>query len=552
MIRWRALRLPRASCRHDQYRFKASVCSQSGRVEASDGSLFQVIVGLEIHASLQVPNKLFSSAPLSPSLYDAPNTNIRSFDVGLPGSLPFLQLPSVQTAVCAAAALDCEEINEYSRFERKHYVYADLPHGFQITQQRWPLARAGKVQLSDHDSFKTKQKKQQQHSTMNKKPQYVRIRRIQLEQDTGKTTTDGTSYIRVDMNRAGAPLIEIVTEPDMYSSADAVQIVQTIRQRLQFCRVCDGRMDLGHFRIDGNVNIVPLNDDGDDDTTRKSSALTELKNLNSLAQLQAAIDYEARRHAEILIDDSALPMRPETRTWVDNHSEFMRYKDDENDYRFMPEPDLPPLALSKALGMSVKDYLNANLPELPEAAVERMNRKYSIPIDKAEQISNDPAAVEYLDQAMKVTQHGIVIANWMNNELAGLLNADNERPIRESPISALQLAELANMLQKQVISSRMAKNLFEILYKSSSTRFATVRELAAHHNLVLITDSQALRTLCETVIAEHPEEMDAYRKGGKFKAKITKLFTGKAMSKSKGNAHPERLQEVLKETLEES
>jgi aspartyl-tRNA(Asn)/glutamyl-tRNA(Gln) amidotransferase subunit B len=574
---WRRIHHSKSSCsttafgstkRHES---PTTVCSRTGRIVASDGSLFQVVVGLEIHAVLQVPTKLFSSAPLlgnaSPRLpylptttTTAPNSAIHPFDVALPGSLPVLQRSSIAAAVCAAAALECTEICEESRFERKHYVYADLPHGYQITQQRWPLARHGTVTLKSdsgpNEPTSTKSKHRPPQTTITDRPQHVRIRRIQLEQDTGKTTTVGQSRVRVDMNRAGAPLIEIVTEPDIRSSADAVQIVQAIRQRLQFCRVCDGRMELGHFRIDGNVNVVPIEQLPQQDATKRpsSSALTELKNLNSLAQLQSAIDYEARRHADELLDSLTIDspvMRPQTRTWIDDHTEFLRFKDDENDYRFMPEPDLPPLILSQALGMPLEEFLRLNFPELPEAAVTRLSQDYKIPVAKAQQLVNDPAAVEYLEKAMGFTSHGLVVANWISNELTGLLNADNERSISESPIEPTQLAELANMLHDRVISSSMAKNLIETLYETPND-FASVREAAKHLNLVMITDAQTLGNICRSVIAAHPEEMEVYRKGGKFKTKITKLLTGKAMAESKGNAQPERLQEILSEILEGS
>lgn len=338
---------------------KWTVDSETGIVVPSSKSkglpihLFQTVIGLEIHAQLDISTKLFSGCPIpssSSSLYQKPNTSVWPFDVGVPGFLPRLSQEAVQFAVLSAAATKCE-IPEISRFERKHYYYADLPLGYQVTQQRWPIAREGVLVCHRR---RHKQKKQKTSSNVDDTFQ-LRIERIQLEQDTGKTimtTREDVTESLVDFNRAGCALIEIVFYPDLRSSSDAATAVKTLRDLLRHIGTCNGKMEEGSLRCDLNVSIAPLVDEKEEEEDAKSSILNrtgnrvEVKNLNSIRQIQQAAEYEAIRQAEAM--SSGNPTGQETRTFDvrTGKTVMIRTKEGAKDYRFMPEPDLPPLVLN--------------------------------------------------------------------------------------------------------------------------------------------------------------------------------------------------------------
>lgn len=315
--------------------------------KAKDSPRFQTVIGLEIHAQLNIATKLFSGCPRPTSTFAKPNTHVYPFDVGVPGFLPVLSQEAVQAAVLSAAATKCH-IPHVSRFERKHYFYADLPLGYQVTQQRWPLARDGVLVCQGSQGSKKRKK--------NKSPGddsfSARIERIQLEQDTGKTTmmprSDGVVDSLVDFNRAGCALIEIVFYPDLRSSIQAATAVETLRNLLRHIGTCDGKMEDGSLRCDLNVSVAPLLEDSDGtetDILKRTGNRVEVKNLNSLRQVQQAAEYEAIRQVEALMHDR--PTSQETRTFdvKSGRTVVIRTKEGAKDYRFMPEPDLPPLVL---------------------------------------------------------------------------------------------------------------------------------------------------------------------------------------------------------------
>jgi len=333
-----------------------TVDSNTGIVSSKEkGSpSFQTVIGLEIHAQLSVPTKLFSNSPRPTSTFARPNSHVSPFDVSVPGFLPRLSQEAVKAAVLSAAALNCE-IPHISRFERKHYFYADLPLGYQVTQQRWPLAREG-VLLCQYPSKKKGEKSKLERSFT------ARIERIQLEQDTGKTIMmprrDGTTDSLVDFNRAGCALIEIVFHPDLRSSVQAATTVETLRNLLRHVGTCDGKMEDGSLRCDLNISIAPIvdgdsSDDEDDDggggedILQRTGKRVEVKNLNSLRQIQVAAEYEAVRQVKALLENK--PTGQETRSFEvkSGRTVVMRTKEGAKDYRFMPEPDLPPVILDR-------------------------------------------------------------------------------------------------------------------------------------------------------------------------------------------------------------
>jgi aspartyl-tRNA(Asn)/glutamyl-tRNA(Gln) amidotransferase subunit B len=537
----------------------------SGIISQGKDQKFQTIIGLEIHAQLDIPTKLFSRAPTS-SWMAPPNSAIDLIDVGVPGSLPVLSKQALHSALLAAGALECD-VPTISRFERKHYAYADLPLGYQITQQRWPLARNGRLLAT----YKVDGSKSKQRTALVD----CRIDRIQLEQDTGKTTStlepDGSVISRVDLNRAGSALIEIVSAPDLRSPRQAVAFMETLRQLLQHLGVCDGKMEHGSLRCDLNVNVQSLN------SPQHKSPRVEVKNLNSIKHVHDAAVYEAIRQASTfatLADSgsSILVGGAETRTWnvVERATTLLRRKDDAQDYRFMPDPDLPPIVIdnSSLNGISLEQFWNKNLPELPAVAFHRLQNDYGLSSYQASVIVADPPAIEFLDVAIRTAMvHAMetstspvaskavasTAANILSNELFGILKesgGDEPLSIKHSLVSAEQLGELVAMLHAEKISTTMAKKMMAALCTETSSFGKSPQELASECGFELITSVDALKVICECVVKAYPEELTVYHKGNKFEAKIFKLFIGKAMSASKGNAHPERLREILKDVLD--
>jgi aspartyl-tRNA(Asn)/glutamyl-tRNA(Gln) amidotransferase subunit B len=574
---------------------------------------FQTIIGLEIHAQLQIPTKLFSpTTTLASASSSPPNTLVSLLDVAVPGSMPVLSATAVHAAVLSAAALQCE-IREKSRFERKHYSYADLPLGYQITQQRWPLAVNGSVSWNPSASSTkpTKNKKQPASASATAVDTITcRIERLQLEQDTAKTTTrrrsipndvqPSSSFTEslVDFNRAGVALIEIVTAPDLRSSQQAVRLTEIVRQLLLHVGVCDGQLQSGSLRVDLNVNIQEIIErdcDEEDETPSlqqnrpRRSPRVEVKNLNSLRQVEEAALYEARRQAALWTneqddgDNDAVVLSAETRTWnvLANKTDLLRKKDQEQDYRFLPEPDLPPLVLNATTlngCASVQEFVDQHLPELPAQALERLMQVYGLSAYQATVVAADPPAIRLLDTAIatalqqldndnnvddensgnnkRVKEIAQSAANLLSNELFKLVKEDNPDDsgdtisVRASTVTGEQLGEIVVLLTRNTISNTMAKKLLAVLYHEEETGVSPSK-VAEARGFELVTDPEQLRDLCRNVMTSHPDELLVYQRGGKFVGKMIKLFTGKAMAASQGNAHPERLREALLEVLEE-
>jgi aspartyl-tRNA(Asn)/glutamyl-tRNA(Gln) amidotransferase subunit B len=589
---------------------------------------FQTVIGLEIHAQLDITTKLFSGCPIDSSSSNRtgsrnsnnlkPNTSVWPFDVGVPGFLPRLSEEAVRSAVLAAGAMKCY-LPLVSRFERKHYFYADAPLGYQITQQRWPIARDGLLTChygSSNNNNKDRKKKSDDNIKF-----ILRIERIQLEQDTGKTLADVKNPITqrkeslVDFNRAGRALIEIVSHPDLRSSTEAAVAVETIRNLLKHIGTCDGKMEEGSLRCDLNVSIAPIiidNNNGTEIETdgngiiSKTGNRVEVKNLNSIRQVQLAAEYEAIRQSQaILLDNS--PTSQETRTFdvKRNRTVVIRTKEGAKDYRFMPEPDLPPLILNEETldEKDVETYLDIHLPELPDDARQRLVDDYGLSEYLASVLTGDPPAIEFFDESVREATQQLnqnnnntncsdrekrkiseTVANLLCNELFALVRefelqrlieeglvdiggggggggGGDSSSIRFSRVTGSQLGEVVALLLEGLISNTMAKQLLRALYSElmdesllssrTSTKIISPRNLALERGFQLITDKEELDALCRETINNSPKEMERYKLGGKFAKKITKFLLGKAMGTSRGNAHPERLQEALVEILEE-
>ena len=631
-----------------------SVHPESGVVSFEGKPRFQTVIGLEIHAQLDITTKLFSGCPVNNTttkkIITKPNTSVWPLDVAVPGVLPRLSGEAVRAAVLSAGAMKCR-LPPVSRFERKHYFYADSPMGYQITQQRWPLARDGIMtcRSNNNNPKNNKKKKKSKKSSSSSVDDddndtfTLRIERVQLEQDTGKTLADAyTNPITrrkeslVDFNRAGRALIEIVSYPDLRSSTQAAIAVETIRSLLKHIGTCDGKMEEGSLRCDLNVSIAPIidkdtdtdtdtdtsnNGDGDSDIISRTGHRVEVKNLNSIRQVQLAAEYEALRQSKaILLEDS--PTSQETRTFdvKRNSTVVIRTKGGAKDYRFMPEPDLPPLVLNEdALGgeKDVEVFLEANLPELPDDARQRLQDDYGLSGYLAGVITSDPPAIAFFDESIHEAKLQLAtnnndncsdsekrkipetVANLLCNELfalvrefemqrlieEGLLDVTgggggSDSSIRFSRVTGYQLGEVVALVMEGTISNTMAKQLLRVLYseavegepepasasasasasesESASASASSIitpplspRKVARERGFQLITDVEELETLCRETIDKSPKEMERYKLGGKFSTKITKFLLGKAMGASRGNAHPERLNEVLSEILDE-
>jgi aspartyl-tRNA(Asn)/glutamyl-tRNA(Gln) amidotransferase subunit B len=575
-----------------------SVNSQTGIISFKNTPRYQTVIGLEIHAQLDIPTKLFSGCPIGAdgkSLFQKPNSSVWPLDCAVPGVLPRLSQEAVRAAILSAAATKCE-IPLVSRFERKHYFYADIPLGYQVTQQRWPIAREGFLtcRRTFGKPLSQTQKKRNNMSDENNGNETftIGIERIQLEQDTGKTlvlTNPKTKRKEslVDFNRAGRALIELVFYPDLRSSLDASIAVETLKSLLKHIGTCDGKMEEGSLRCDLNVSIAPLvkdsvtNDNGGGNLFQRAGNRVEVKNLNSIRQIQQAAEYEAIRQAEAEAGGS--PTRQETRTFDVKTGETVtiRSKEGAKDYRFMPEPDLPPLVLNEDFfgvpGMDLYTFLEANLPELPEDAKFRLQSEYGLSDYTANVLTGDPPSIELFDVAVNEAMKQVTderekrkvpdtVANLICNELFalvrefemrqliedGLLEGSGETSVRFSKVSGMQLGEVVALVVEGSISNTMAKQLLRILYeKSKEVKDSAPRKVAKEYGIELITDSIELVKIVRDVIDNNPEEMERYKLGGKFKNKITKFLLGKAMASTLGNAHPERLNEVLAEVLNE-
>lgn len=578
-----------------------SVDSVTGVISSQGTPHFQTLIGLEVHAQLDVSTKLFSGCPVASSsssskFHQKPNTLVWPLDVGVPGVLPRLSQEAVQKAILAAAATKCE-LPPVSRFERKHYFYADSPLGYQVTQQRWPLAREGRLEC--RRSSGNQKKRKQKADAVDDNIFTTRIERIQLEQDTGKTivmTNPATKRKEslVDFNRAGMALIEIVFYPDLRSSTEASTAVETLRLLLKHIGACDGKMEEGSLRCDLNVSIAPyLTVDGattdGQDILKRAGNRVEVKNLNSIRQVQQAAEYEALRQAQAAMD--GIPTQQETRTFdvQTGKTVTIRTKEGAKDYRFMPEPDLPPLILNEQVfgdDMDLDAFLASELPELPEDARQRLQNDYGLSEYTAGVLTGDPPAIAMFGVAVQAATNQLessmnnydrakeqvprTVANLLCNELFALvrefemqrlieegnLEQSGDSSVQYSKVTGTQLGEVVGLLIEGTISNTMAKQLLKVLYEESlqatapSSSSLSPRQLAQERGFQVITDPQELAELCRAAIESSPEEMDRYKQGDKYAKKITKFLLGKAMS-ANSNAHPERLNEIMSEVLQE-
>ena len=475
---------------------------------------WEMVVGLEVHARLQTSTKAFCSCE---NRFGAePNTLVCPVCLGLPGALPVLSGEVVRLAATMALATECK-VHQSSIFSRKNYFYPDLPKGYQITQFDRPIATGGALTISVGGDRRT-----------------VGLTRIHIEEDAGKLIHDpqiaGDDSSLVDLNRAGVPLIEIVSEPDMRSSEEAVAYLTRLRQILMYTGVCDGNMEEGSLRADANVSVRR---EGEPLGTR-----AEVKNLNSFRFLARAIEFERERQIEIL--ESGGVISQETRLFDPQAGETrsMRSKEEAHDYRYFPEPDLLPLELSASFISEVE----ASLPSLPGQRVSRYIDQLGLDLETAETIVAERSVADFFEKAVQVgTSDSKQIANWVRNDLLRVLN-ESSRTISELAITPEGLARLVGLIEKGTISGKIAKEIFAEMIESGGDPASIVDR----KGLSQITDPEEIRAVARTILSENRSQAEAFRNG---KSALMGFFIGQLMKKTSGRANPELAKSIFDEEL---
>ena len=442
------------------------------------------VIGLEVHAELKTKTKAFCSC--STEFGSEPNTHVCPVCLGMPGALPVMNKQMVEFALRFALALDCD-IQHYSKFDRKNYYYPDLAKAYQISQFYQPIALGGHVDINVDSSA-------------------------------------------VDYNRAGVPLIEIVSEPDMRSAAEARAYMEKLRSYLQYTEVCDGKMEEGSMRCDANISIMP-------EGAKEFGTRAEIKNLNSFKALERAIEYEVERQKEILEDGGHVVQ--ETRTWDDAQGMTfsMRSKEEAHDYRYFPEPDLAPIIIDDAW----IDKARNELPELPDAKKARLMKEMGLDEYNAELIVADKSFASYFDKAAEAGKDPKAVANWMLGDVSAYLNAQNTT-IGHFPISPEHLGEMVVLINKGVLSSKLAKKVFAEMLKEDKAPSVLVKELG----LEQVSDAGAIQAMVDEVIAANPQSVADIKAG---KGKAIGFLVGQIMKKSRGKANPGMVNQMIKKSI---
>ncbi len=477
---------------------------------------WEVVIGLEVHAQLSTKSKLFSGA--STAFGAEPNTQACAIDLGFPGVLPVLNAEVVTMAIKLGLGINAD-INKRSVFARKNYFYPDLPKGYQISQHHLPVVKKGYLNILLEDGS-TKR---------------INITRAHLEEDAGKSLhEDFNGLSGIDLNRAGTPLLEIVSEPDMRSAKEAVAYLKTLHSLVRYLDICDGNMQEGSFRCDANVSIRRKNE-------TNLGTRAELKNINSFRYVERAINCEVER--QITLIENGESIKQETRLYDPdkNETRAMRSKEEANDYRYFPDPDLLPLVITEEQITQIRNLL----PELPQQKHQRFVEQYGLSAYDATVLVSSRAMADYFEEAVTASgNHAKLTANWVTGELAGALNKLN-KDISESPVSAALLGQLVLRIADNTISGKIAKTVFESLWNQEGD----VDFIIDKQGLKQVTDSSAIEALIKKIMADHPEQVADYRSG---KDKLFGFFVGQAMKESGGKMNPQQLNELLRKKLAEN
>jgi aspartyl-tRNA(Asn)/glutamyl-tRNA(Gln) amidotransferase subunit B len=476
--------------------------------------IYEVVIGVEVHAQLRTKSKMFCGCGTT---FGRPaNSQTCPVCLGLPGSLPVINKAAVEMAVRAGLALNCT-IASANRFARKNYFYPDLPKGYQISQYEAPICEQGWIDITAGDVRKR-----------------IRIRRAHLEEDAGKNVHEAAAGgSRVDLNRAGTPLLEIVTEPDMRSADEVVAYLRGLRDILMYLEICDGNMEEGSFRCEPNLSLRPLGQ-------KEFGTKVELKNINSFKFVQDAIEYEVKRQTKVLRDGGVV--RQETRLWNLDRGEtaVMRNKEEAHDYRYFPDPDLVPLKLDSQW---IEDF-RGSLPELPAIRARRFVDEYGLPEYDAGLLTASKDMADYFEACVKLFNHPKTVSNWVMGELTRELNNAGV-DVSASAISPERLVGLLEMVDRDTVSLKVAREIFPELYQSGRSAEEIVRD----KGLTQVSDEGALEKIIAEVLAKNPAQVAQFKAG---KQQVLGFLVGQAMKASGGKANPGKVNEILKRRLGDS
>ena len=472
---------------------------------------YEVVIGLEVHAELSTKTKIYCNC--ATEFGADPNTNCWPICRGMPGTLPVLNEKVVEYAVKAGLATNCE-ISRFSKQDRKNYFYPDLPKAYQVSQYDLPLCFGGPIAINVNGNKKS-----------------IGITRIHIEEDAGKLIHDAyTGDTLVDMNRCAVPLIEIVSEPDIRSADEAVAYMQTLKSILEYLEVCDCKMQEGSLRCDVNLSVRPVGQ-------KEFGTRTETKNLNSFKAIHNSIEFEIQRQIEVL--ENGGKIYQETRRFDDvkGVGYAMRSKEDAQDYRYFPEPDLAPIVLSDEYINNIKD----NLPEMPHIKKERYIKEYELPEYDAEILTSSKKTATFFEKTNEICNNPKAVSNWIMGDFARMLN-EKEIEIDESKVTEENLATLISLIDKGTISSKIAKQIFEEMFETGEN----AKDIVEKRGLVQISDEGAIKEICQKVVDANPQSIADYKAG---KDRAIGFLVGQIMKETKGKANPQIVNKLLLEII---
>jgi aspartyl-tRNA(Asn)/glutamyl-tRNA(Gln) amidotransferase subunit B len=478
---------------------------------------WETVIGLEIHVQLATKSKIFSGAATA---YGAEaNTQACAVDLGLPGVLPVINEEVIRSAIKFGLAINAQ-IASCSVFARKNYFYPDLPKGYQISQFELPIASGGEVEIQLQDGTK----------------KTINVTRAHLEEDAGKSVHEGFgNFTGIDLNRAGTPLIEIVSEPEMSSAEEAVAYMKKIHTLVRYLEISDGNMQEGSFRCDANVSIRASGD-----TALGTRA--EIKNINSFRFVEQAINHEVERQIDILEDGGKVVQETRLYDPDKNETRSMRSKEEANDYRYFPDPDLLPVEIGK----DEIDAINSQLPELPDARRNRFINKLSLSEYDSDSLTANKEIADFFESTLSAAGgEAKLCSNWVMGELSAALNRENKE-ISESPVSANMLGQLVLRIKDNTISNNIAKQVFEAMWNGEGDADGIIEA----RGLKQLTDSGEIEKLVDDVIADNPEQVEQFRNSpGEKRGKLIGFFVGQVMKKSRGKANPQQVNQLLSKKL---